>query len=99
MTLGLKQVSDPSRFGVVMLDERGRLNRFQEKPHPGCEISSLANTGIYCVEPQTLEQVPTGQECDWSHDVFPQLLDQGLPLFGFEVDGYWRDVGSVNDYL
>jgi mannose-1-phosphate guanylyltransferase / phosphomannomutase len=98
MTLGLKRVLDLSRFGVAELDERGLMVRFQEKPQPGHEISRLANTGIYCVEPQVLEQIPAGQSYDWSHDLFPQLLAQGLPLFGHELDGYWCDVRSISDY-
>jgi mannose-1-phosphate guanylyltransferase / phosphomannomutase len=98
MTLGLKRVSDPWRFGVAELAEGGLLSRFQEKPQPGHAISELANTGIYCVEPRVLELVPKGQKSDWSCDLFPRLLADGLPLFGFELEGYWRDVGSLSDY-
>jgi mannose-1-phosphate guanylyltransferase/phosphomannomutase len=98
LTLGLKRVTDPSEYGVVELDDRGRVARFQEKPGPGQAFSNLANTGIYCVEPQVLERVPLGQKYDWSRDVFPQLLSEGLPLFGHTLDGYWCDIGSMNDY-
>jgi len=98
LTLGLKPVIDPSEYGVVELDGRGRVARFQEKPGPGRAFSNLANTGIYCVEPQVLQRVPRGQKYDWSRDVFPQLLSEGLPLFGHSLDGYWCDIGSMNDY-
>jgi mannose-1-phosphate guanylyltransferase/phosphomannomutase len=98
LTLGLKRVTDPSEYGVVELDDRGRVARFQEKPGPGRAFSNLANTGIYCVEPQVLERVPHGHKYDWSRDVFPQLLSEGLPLFGHSLDGYWCDIGSMNDY-
>src|SRR5207245_10583619 len=71
LTLGLKPVTDPSEYGVVELDGRGRVARFQEKPGPGRAFSNLANTGIYCVEPQVLDRMRYGQVCDWSRDVFP----------------------------
>jgi mannose-1-phosphate guanylyltransferase/phosphomannomutase len=98
LTLGLKQVQDPSEYGVVALDGRGRVTRFQEKPGPGRAFSNLANTGIYCVEPEVLSRIPTGRPYDWSRDVFPQLMAEGLPLFGHGLDGYWCDIGSINDY-
>jgi mannose-1-phosphate guanylyltransferase/phosphomannomutase len=98
MTLGLKTVQDPSEYGIVVLDERGRVDRFQEKPGAGKAFSNLANTGIYCVEPQVLQRVPRGKSYDWSRDVFPQLMSEGLPLFGQTLDGYWCDIGSMHDY-
>lgn len=98
LTLGLKRVPDPSQYGVVELDEQGRVVRFQEKPGAGRAFSNLANTGIYCVEPEVLERVPGGHSYDWSRDVFPQLLAEGLPLYGHCLDGYWCDIGSMNAY-
>jgi mannose-1-phosphate guanylyltransferase/phosphomannomutase len=98
LTLGLKHVEDPSEYGVVELDGRGRVGRFQEKPGPGRAFSNLANTGIYCVEPQVLDRVPTGRPYDWSRDVFPQMLAEGLPLFGHALDGYWCDIGCMDAY-
>jgi mannose-1-phosphate guanylyltransferase/phosphomannomutase len=98
LTLGLKHVEDPSQYGIVILDDRGRVSRFQEKPGASQAFSNLANTGIYCVEPQVLEKVPRGRPYDWSRDVFPQLMAEGLPLFGHMLDGYWCDIGSITDY-
>jgi mannose-1-phosphate guanylyltransferase/phosphomannomutase len=98
LTLGLKQVADPSLYGVVRLDGQGRVLRFEEKPEPGTAFSHLANTGIYCVEPRVLECVPRGQPCDWSRDVFPLLMAEGLPLFGHVLNGYWRDIGCIHEY-
>src|SRR5207245_7326349 len=98
LTLGLKHVEDPAEYGVVELDRQGRVGRFQEKPGAGRAFSNLANTGIYCVEPQVLERVPAGRPYDWSRDVFPQSMAEGLPLFGHSLDGYWCDIGSMTDY-
>lgn len=99
LTLGLKSVHDPSQFGVVELDGQGRVVRFQEKPGPGRAFSNLANTGIYCVEPQVLERVRPGRAADWSHDIFPRLMAEQHLLYGHELHGYWRDIGSFGEYL
>jgi mannose-1-phosphate guanylyltransferase/phosphomannomutase len=98
LTIGLTRVEDPSEYGVVELDHLGRVVRFQEKPGRGRALSNLANTGIYCVEPKVLARVPRGRAFDWSRDVFPGLLAEGLPIFGHALDGYWCDIGSMDAY-
>jgi mannose-1-phosphate guanylyltransferase / phosphomannomutase len=99
VTLGLKQVHDPSHYGVVQLDGDGRVVRFQEKPGPGRAFGNLVNTGIYCVAPHVLERVPENRAVDWSHEIFPMLLAEGQPLYGHELHGYWRDIGQLREYL
>ena len=36
---------------------------------------------------------------DWSHDVFPKLLERGAPIYGYVSDRYWEDVGTLESYL
>ncbi len=36
---------------------------------------------------------------DWSHDVFPKLLQRGAPIYGYVSDRYWEDVGTLESYL
>lgn len=98
VTLGLQRVPDPSDYGVVALDARDRIVRFQEKPPRGEAFSDLANTGIYCIEPAVLAQISRGLVTDWSRDVFPRLLAEGRLLHGHVMEGYWRDIGSHNSY-
>jgi len=98
LTLGLQRVADPSEYGVVELDEPGRVVRFQEKPGRGQARSHLANTGIYAVAPEALAHVPQGEPSDWSRDIFPRFLAERRPLFGSLLDGYWCDIGSVGPY-
>jgi mannose-1-phosphate guanylyltransferase/phosphomannomutase len=83
---------------VAVLDEQGRITRFQEKPSPGEAFSDLVNTGIYVVDPQVLEWIPRGEPYDFSRDLFPRLMAQGRPLFGAALEGYWRDIGSIDEY-
>ena len=98
-TVTLKRVEDPLEFGIVITGEDGRIERFLEKPGWGEVFSDAINTGIYVVEPEVLAQVPGGEEFDFSKDLFPLLLERGLPMYGYEADGFWTDVGNLEAYL
>jgi mannose-1-phosphate guanylyltransferase/phosphomannomutase len=98
-TLVLKRMADPLEFGIVMTDEAGRIERFLEKPSWGQVFSDTINTGIYVLEPDVLDLIPPGQAYDFSSELFPLMLDKGLPLFGYVTDGYWTDVGTIDSFL
>jgi len=97
-TLALKRVDDPSQLGVVIIDDDGRIQGFQEKPAPGEELSNLGSCGIYMFEPEIFDYFPDQEFVDWAQDVFPVLLDQGVGFFGHEIAEYWNDVGSFEEY-
>ncbi len=99
VTLVLKKVDDPSEFGIVVTDEDGRVQRFLEKPDEDEVFSYTANTGIYVVEPEVLGVIPEGQEYDWSKEVFPKLLEEGRPVYGYAMEGYWEDIGNIGQYM
>ncbi len=98
-TVILKHAENPLEFGIVITGEDGRIERFLEKPGWGEVFSDTINTGIYVVEPEVLRHIPTGQEFDFAEDLFPLLLDKGMPLYGFVAEGYWADVGHLEAYL
>ena len=98
-TLVLKRMHDPLEFGIVMTAEDGRIDRFLEKPTWGQVFSDTVNTGIYVLEPEVLDLIPVGQPYDFSSELFPGMLDKGLPLYGYVLDGYWTDVGTTDAYL
>ncbi|MGH2765505.1 MAG: sugar phosphate nucleotidyltransferase [Actinomycetota bacterium] len=98
-TVILKHAENPLEFGIVITGEDGRIERFLEKPGWGEVFSDTINTGIYVVEPEVLGYVPPGEEFDFAQDLFPLLLDKGLPLYGFVAEGYWADVGHLEAYL
>ncbi len=98
-TLTLTSVPDPLQFGVVITDKEGRITKFMEKPGWGEVFSDTINTGIYVMEPEVLELIPENENRDWSHDVFPLMLQKQLPLFGCSLGGYWQDVGNTDSYL
>lgn len=98
-TLVLKHVPDPLEFGIVMTGEDGRIERFLEKPTWGQVFSDTINTGIYVLEPEVLDLIPPDQPYDFSSELFPAMLDKGLPLFGFVTDAYWADVGNTDAFI
>lgn len=97
-TIALRRVYDTSEFGVVEVDEEGKIQGFQEKPDPEEAISTLANTGIYVLEPRALEYVPDGTFFDFAQDVFPRFLENGERFVGYQGDFYWSDIGTLEAY-
>jgi mannose-1-phosphate guanylyltransferase/phosphomannomutase len=98
VTIGLKSVDNPLEFGIVVTDEEGKIERFLEKPSWGQVFSDTINTGIYVLEPEVLKHVPTDRPYDFSKELFPYLLEMGRPLYGYVMDGYWQDVGDLDQY-
>ena len=95
VTIGIRSVPDPLEYGIVVTDAAGRVERFHEKPSWGQVFTDTVNTGIYVIEPEVLAHIPEGRACDFSEDVFPSLLASGIPLHGHVLDGYWQDVGTL----
>ena len=97
-TLILTRVPNPIEFGVVITEENGQINRFLEKPSTSEIFSDTVNTGTYILEPEVLDYLPANQESDFSKDLFPLLLDKGIPMYGYIAEGYWCDVGHLDAY-
>jgi mannose-1-phosphate guanylyltransferase/phosphomannomutase len=98
VTIGLKSVENPLEFGIVVTDEEGRVERFLEKPSWGQVFSDTINTGIYVLEPEVLKHVPTDRPYDFSKELFPLLLEMGRPIYGCVLDGYWQDIGNLDQF-
>ena len=98
MTIGLKAVENPLEFGIVVTDEDGRIERFLEKPSWGQVFSDTINTGIYVLEPEVLQHIPTDRPYDFSKELFPLLLEMGRPIYGYVFDGYWQDIGNLDQF-
>jgi mannose-1-phosphate guanylyltransferase/phosphomannomutase len=94
----LTRVANPLQFGVVITRVDGKITRFLEKPTWGEVFSDTINTGIYILEPEVLDLIPAGEEFDFSKNLFPMMLDRGMPLYGHISKGYWRDIGNLNEY-
>ena len=98
-TIVLAHVPNPLEFGVVITDDDGRIRRFLEKPSWGEVFSDTVNTGMYILEPSIFDYMEMGKSYDWSQDIFPQMLAENKPMFGYVMDGdYWCDVGNLQQY-
>ncbi len=97
-TIVLTRVPQPLQYGIVMTDDDGRITRFLEKPSWGEVFSDTINTGIYILEPEALDLIPEKTEFDFSQNLFPAMLEKDLPLFGYIAEGYWKDIGNLQEY-
>ncbi|HBV96677.1 MAG: nucleotidyltransferase [Peptococcaceae bacterium BICA1-7] len=98
-TLVLTRVDTPLEYGVVITDRKGAITQFLEKPSWGEVFSDTVNTGIYVLEPQVLDYIEEGQIFDFSKDLFPLLLKEGKSINGVVLEGYWCDIGNLQQYL
>lgn len=103
-TIAVREVpwEDASRFGIMNADEDGKILEFEEKPEK--PKSNLASMGIYVFNWLTLrrELIRDNNVEDSSHDfgndIIPHMLKDGLPMYVYQFDGYWKDVGTVRSY-
>lgn len=95
-------VKDPSRYGLVKTEE-DLIVSFTEKPKRSEETelqeesSSLINAGVYIFRDAILEDIEL-KETSLEKDVFPKLA-RDRQLLHYQLDGYWMDIGQIQDYL
>lgn len=98
-TLGLIPVANASEYGVAVLDANDRIVGFQEKPAQGTELSHLANTGIYVIQPEVLDRCAAWGLTDFGSELFPRLVAEGEHLRGYTIGGaYWNDIGDLDEW-
>ncbi|HPT63052.1 MAG TPA: glucose-1-phosphate adenylyltransferase [Candidatus Atribacteria bacterium] len=103
LTIAVMEVpwEEAHRFGVLSLDERGRVVDFEEKPpHPR---SNLINMGVYVFDRHVLEEeveeeaLREGTSFDFGKDIIPRMIGR-RKVYGFCFSGYWKDVGTIDAY-
>ncbi|GAA0407504.1 NDP-sugar synthase [Massilia aurea] len=87
-----------SSYGVVVTDEEGRIQEFQEKPAEADAKSNFISTGIYIFEPEVIDLIPSGVSFDIGSDLFPLLAERGLPFYAQGRPFNWLDIGTMSDY-
>ena len=99
-SIGLTPVDDPTRFGVVVHDAQGNVERFVEKP-PNADGLGPApwwvNAGAYVLDPSVLDLIPADRMVSIEREIFPELVGRGLICV--HSDGYWRDIGTLESFL
>lgn len=93
-------LSEASRFGIMVTDDTGKITEFQEKPkHP---TSTKASMGIYIFGRKVLEKYliddenTPGSSNDFGKNIIPNMLGDGMRLYAYPFEGYWKDVGTID---
>jgi len=100
LTLAVYRVDNPSACGLVELDDSGRARRFVEKPSPDGVFTDLANAGVMVLEPGILDHIPPNTFYDFGRDLFPRLLERGVPVYGCPLGNgeFLIDIGTPAAY-
>jgi mannose-1-phosphate guanylyltransferase len=91
-TLAVFHSDRPSAGGVVELDDTGLVAGFTEKPSQ--PVSDLVNAGMYAFHPSLLDEIGP-PPCDIGYHLLPGLVGRARAV---PVEGYFRDVGTVDAY-
>lgn len=93
-------LSEASRFGIMVTDDTGRITEFQEKPKN--PTSTKASMGIYIFNTKVLEKYliddenTPGSSNDFGKNIIPNMLGDGMKMYTFPFEGYWKDVGTIS---
>ena len=98
-SLALCRRDEPLEYGLVRTDRENRVLGFVEKPGWGQVDTELVNAGIYILSKRAMDMVPENTPYDFGKELFPALLAAGEPLYGWEIPGYWQDMGDCGAYL
>lgn len=93
-----------TQFGIIKIDDQNRVRQFLESSHEECSLEEtplreLMFTGVQIVETEFLESIPYGEYKDLSQDIYPQLMKNNLPIYGYVMEGYWTDIGTPLRYF
>ncbi|ULO07000.1 glucose-1-phosphate adenylyltransferase [Paenibacillus sp. 19GGS1-52] len=93
-------LEEASRFGILNTDEDLKIYEFDEKPVK--PKSTLASMGVYIFKWDVLRKhlledgENAGSSHDFGKDIIPLMLEDGMSLYAYPFEGYWRDVGTVD---
>lgn len=99
-TLALLEVPNPWEIGIVEINEGGRILSFVEKPPRGSETGNLGSGGVYVLGKEILNYIPDKGYSDFAYDIFPKLIELGLPVYGYVLkpEDYLIDIGTIEKY-
>ena len=101
LTLVVRQDMSPEQYDPIEICEDGRIVHFvgaSSKNIPE-NTTRVMFTGIQVMEPEVFDRIPVGQFCGTTEDIFPQMVQDGIPIYGYLYGGYWKDMGNRESYL
>jgi len=97
-TMVLKEIDSKFDYGVTLVDSRGKIKKFIEKPSWSDVFANTVNTGIYIFEPEIFKFIPKNKFYDFGTQLWPELLKKKKRIFAFATKDYWTDVGNIREY-
>jgi mannose-1-phosphate guanylyltransferase len=94
-TIMVTKVSEPSKYGVVLYEDDGKIKSFVEKPQE--YVGNKINAGIYIFNPSILDRIPV-KPTSIENEIFPVMASEGQ-LYCMELKGFWMDIGQPKDYI
>lgn len=98
VTIALTTVKDSSRYGTVEMNQEENLVAFKEKSSDSSNKSGLINAGVYVIEPDIFSHLPPEKPISFERDILPDMIKSNIPIYGFENNGYFVDIGVPEDY-
>ncbi|MEO8481751.1 MAG: NDP-sugar synthase [Acidobacteriota bacterium] len=97
-TIVLTPVENPSAYGLVETDARQNVLGFLEKPSPDEITTDMINAGIYVIDPDTLDRIPSNTVFSIERGYFPSLVANKEMFVAYHYRGYWIDIGTPEKY-
>ena len=97
LTLVLKPAPSATKYDPIAIDGQNRVTHFSQEL---CGTKrDYIFTGIQVMEPGIFDRIPPDKFMGTTDEVFPQMIEDNLPVFGYVHQGYWADIGNRADYL
>ena len=97
--IGSFEVEDPTRFGVLEIDQDDKVVQFVEKPKDK-SYGNKISLGLYHIYKKDILAIHKNLEipCSFERQVFPMLSKAGA-LSTYTVHGDMLDVGTLESYI
>ncbi len=98
VTLAVHPSSHPEDSDLVEIDEGGKVTKLWLKPHPEDVPTDLGNAGVFVMEPKVFEYIAEDGLIGFEKEILPKLMDDVLPIYGYNTDEYIKDMGTLERY-
>jgi glucose-1-phosphate cytidylyltransferase len=90
----MSTIQPTSRFGVVVMDEKGQVEQFEEKP---ADSGTWINGGFFVINPEVKSYLHEGADTMmWERQPLYDLAKDGQ-LVGFKHRGFWKCMDTLRD--